>query len=173
MAKSIRSKVKRAFRAQRRRIMAPVIAAKDMRRARRLHAAAGFTQSRLVVEEASPPMHGGTEVVSNFVPTPRGPSLNVVHGPLAGRKEESDAEDEAAMDKDPVEMDVSVMEMERDGKEEVKAVNEKEQRAVEEDGLALAYSAVPLRTRKKRPNQVAYRPRTKRHPQNKRRALYW
>ena len=38
-----------------------------------------------------PRMHNGCLLVSTFVPTPEGPKLNVVHGPLAKKNDEPDA----------------------------------------------------------------------------------
>lgn len=35
------------------------------------------------VEQMEPRMHGGCELVTTFTPTPKGPKLNVVHGPNA------------------------------------------------------------------------------------------
>lgn len=93
MAKSKRSKVKMAYKAMRRQVMQ-----KKHDEALRKLASTNYVKADLplpperTTEEAMPSRtHNGCVLVSTFVPTPAGPKLNIVHGPLAEKKDEPDA----------------------------------------------------------------------------------
>ncbi|KAJ8902105.1 hypothetical protein NDN08_006513 [Rhodosorus marinus] len=93
MAKGLRSKVKRAYRALKRDKMEGVYKKKLDDRVSSLHKKAGFEQAA-VMEEDRPERivrHGGVQLGTTFVPDHERPKLNVVHGPLAETAENSDA----------------------------------------------------------------------------------
>lgn len=85
MAKSKRSKVKMAYKAMRRAVMEPIFDAKLREQAGKVYKAIGIDlpEERSEEHKMRPRSHGGSELVSTFVPTPDAPELNVVHGPLA------------------------------------------------------------------------------------------
>lgn len=85
MAKGKRSKVKMAYKAMRRAVMEPKHDAKLREQADKVYKAIGLPlpEERTKEQKMTPRFHGGLELVSTFVPTPKGPVLNVVHGPLA------------------------------------------------------------------------------------------
>lgn len=85
MAKSKRSKVKMAYKAMRRAVMEPHHDAKLREQAGKVYDAIGLPMPEERSESAKfkPRFHGGSELVSTFAPTPKGPKLNAVHGPLA------------------------------------------------------------------------------------------
>lgn len=85
MAKSKRSKVKMAYKAMRRSVLEEKHDAELREQAARVYKAVGLElpPERSPAARMQPRMHGGTELVSTFVPTPKGPVLNVVHGPTA------------------------------------------------------------------------------------------
>lgn len=88
MAKSRRSNVKMAHRAMRRRILQPKLDEKLREQAGKVYGAIGLPLPP-PTESAQPytRSHNGSEIVSTFVPTPKGPELNKVHGPLANRSD--------------------------------------------------------------------------------------
>ncbi|CAN8066391.1 unnamed protein product [Agarophyton chilense] len=85
MAKSKRSKVKRAYKAMRRAVMEPIHDAKLRDQAEQVYDAIGLSlpEQRTEEQKMRSRSHGGFELVSTFVPTPEAPKVNVVHGPLA------------------------------------------------------------------------------------------
>lgn len=87
MAKSKRSKVKMAYKAMRRSVMEPKHDAKLRAQASTVYSAIGLPmpEERAESERMTPRTHGGGELVSTFAPTPKGPTLNVVHGPKAAQ----------------------------------------------------------------------------------------
>lgn len=92
MAKSKRSKVKMAYKAMRRQSLQPKediklrkVAAKNYRLAH-----LPLPSERAKEQRMAPRTHNGMELVTLFTPTPVGPKLNLVHGPLAGKEEDKD-----------------------------------------------------------------------------------
>lgn len=85
MAKSKRSKVKMAYKAMRRQVMERNMDEKLRQQAARTYAAIGLPLPPERTESQRMPnrTHNGSILVSTFVPTPKGPKLNLVHGPLA------------------------------------------------------------------------------------------
>lgn len=85
MAKSKRSKVKMAYKAMRRSVMEPRQDAQLREQAAKVYKAIGLPlpEERTSEERMKPRTHGGGELVSTFIPTAKGPKLNVVHGPNA------------------------------------------------------------------------------------------
>lgn len=89
MAKSKRSKVKLAHRAMRRAVMQPKFDAQLRKQATKVYSAIGLPMPTDQSANAAPMRarsHGGSELVSTFTPTPKAPTLNAVHGPLANRR---------------------------------------------------------------------------------------
>lgn len=86
MAKSKRSKVKMAYKAMRRAIMQPKLDAELCEQAGRVYKAIGLPMPDSNSDEFRTRRHGGSEIVTTFVPTPKGPALNAVHGPLANKR---------------------------------------------------------------------------------------
>lgn len=74
-----------AYKAMRRSIMETKHDAELRETASKVYKAIGLElpEERTEAERMQPRMHGGCELVSTFVPTPKGPTLNVVHGPNA------------------------------------------------------------------------------------------
>lgn len=85
MAKSKRSKVKMAYKAMRRAVLETKHDADLREQASKVYKAIGLQMPEERPESAKMPSrtHGGSELVSTFTPTPKGPKLNVVHGPNA------------------------------------------------------------------------------------------
>lgn len=74
-----------AYKAMRRAVMEPKHDAKLREKAEKIYSAIGIPMpgERSEEQQMKPRMHGGSELVSTFMPTPKGPKLNVVHGPNA------------------------------------------------------------------------------------------
>lgn len=89
MAKSKRSKVKMAYRAMRRVVLQPRSDAKLQEQASKVYNAIGLPMPIDRDSSGNPrlPHHGGSEIVTTFTPTPKGPKLNAVHGPLSEKKD--------------------------------------------------------------------------------------
>lgn len=87
MAKSKRSKVKMAYKAMRRRVMEPGHDARLREQAAKVYGAIGLPlpEERTEAETMREHSHGGSVLVTTFLPTEKGPKLNVVHGPLANQ----------------------------------------------------------------------------------------
>lgn len=85
MAKSKRSKIKMAYKAMRRSVLETKHDAELREQAAKVYKAVGLPMPTERAESARMPArsHGGSELVSTFTPTPKGPKLNVVHGPNA------------------------------------------------------------------------------------------
>lgn len=74
-----------AYKAMRRAVMEPKHDAQLREKAAKVYEAIGLPlpEERTAEERMKPRMHGGSELVSTFVLTAKGPKLNVVHGPNA------------------------------------------------------------------------------------------
>lgn len=74
-----------AYKAMRRSVMEPKLDAKLRAQASKVYSAIGLRlpEERTESQRMAPRFHGGSELVSTFTPTPKGPKLNVVHGPKA------------------------------------------------------------------------------------------
>lgn len=74
-----------AYKAMRRAVMQPKHDAELRETATKVYRAIGLDlpDERKSADYMKPRMHGGSELVSTFMPTPKGPKLNVVHGPNA------------------------------------------------------------------------------------------
>lgn len=74
-----------AYKAMRRAVMEPKHDAQLREKAGKVYKAIGIPlpEERTAEERMQPRMHGGGELVSTFMLTPKGPNLNVVHGPNA------------------------------------------------------------------------------------------
>lgn len=73
-----------AYKAMRRAVMEPKHDAELRETAGKVYRAIGLELPEERKENTMQPRaHGGSELVSTFVPTPKGPKLNVVHGPNA------------------------------------------------------------------------------------------
>ena len=79
-----------AYKAMRRSVMEPHLDAKLREQAKKVYDAIGLEmpEERSESEKMPARNHGGGELVSTFVPTPKGPKLNVVHGPRARQNED-------------------------------------------------------------------------------------
>lgn len=93
MAKSKRSKVKMAYRTMRRAALKSRLDEQQRKQASKVYDAIGLSMppsTRDSSDDIQPELltrsHNGSDIVSTFVPTPKGPSLNAVHGPLAQRR---------------------------------------------------------------------------------------
>lgn len=77
-----------ANKAMRRAVMEPKLDAQLREQASKVYKAIGLEMPPERPEEAKfrQRSHGGSEVVPTFTPTPEGPKLNAVHGPLAKRQ---------------------------------------------------------------------------------------
>lgn len=74
-----------AYKAMRRAVMQPKHDAELRETAAKVYGAIGLElpEERKSEDFMKPRMHGGSELVSTFMPTPKAPTLNVVHGPNA------------------------------------------------------------------------------------------
>lgn len=79
-----------AYKAMRRSVMEPHLDAKLREQAKKVYEAIGINmpEERSESEKMPARCHGGGELISTFVPTPKGPKLNVVHGPRARQNED-------------------------------------------------------------------------------------
>jgi hypothetical protein len=160
MAKSIRSKVKRAFRQAARERLAERERERLEQATTKLYERVGFR--RRAESESVPakrkPMHRGMEVHTNFVPTPDPVQLNCVHGPLAEQKKESSehmvltSSEETLVRAPPAERVVMDVPMRR----------------VAPRSSTNSQRREPYRPRGKKKHAISLKPISKRHPLNRR-----
>lgn len=76
-----------AYRAMRRVVLQPRSDAKLQEQASKVYSAIGLPMPMDGSSKGNmrKPHHGGSEIVTTFTPTPKGPTLNAVHGPLVNK----------------------------------------------------------------------------------------
>eukprot|EP00188_Purpureofilum_apyrenoidigerum_P000952 Plantae.Rhodophyta-Purpureofilum_apyrenoidigerum.ctg1483.p1 GENE.Plantae.Rhodophyta-Purpureofilum_apyrenoidigerum.ctg1483~~Plantae.Rhodophyta-Purpureofilum_apyrenoidigerum.ctg1483.p1 ORF type:complete len:175 (-),score=40.64 Plantae.Rhodophyta-Purpureofilum_apyrenoidigerum.ctg1483:335-859(-) len=168
MAKGLRSKVKRAYRALKREKMVGVYKKKLEATVLPLHEKAGFVQEEMMEvksEEQKVVKHAGVELGTNFVPDHPRPKLNVVHGPLA-ENDESDIDQVVSFVSTEHRAAAS---QDRKTTDEAKTVKSVDDAAMEDTTIDLRHSkAIGKHRSRKRKNAVSGKIRkSARHPQNK------
>ena len=169
MAKSIRSKVKRAYRKAARERLAVKNQERLEQITGKLYDRIGFVRRRQQQQQqqasadtsnVQQARHRGAEIATNFVPTPEPPRLNCVHGPLAERAE-AKGDLESMVVVTPQELNP--------GDERETILNDRAvaQLAVRRRGTNSQRRDI-YRPPGKKKHVVTLKPISKRHPQNKR-----
>ena len=165
MAKSLRSKSKRAYRSAARKVLEPVYTKRLSQVTRDLYRRAGLSAADLQPPNATAAgvCHGGQEVVTNFVPTPEPVKLNCVHGPLAQREQRSPTEAEVPAAPTPVTSERPSPEADERMQLESSAHRSAHLRSGSNSLRRERY-----RPKHKKKHRVQMKPVSKRHPRNKR-----
>mmetsp|Transcript_8701 Transcript_8701/g.22893 ORF Transcript_8701/g.22893 Transcript_8701/m.22893 type:complete len:197 (-) Transcript_8701:256-846(-) len=191
MGKSIRSKVKRTFRGLKREILEPARTAQLEKISENLRVKAGVVKPASPDADADPAsklkaprQHGGFAPLTTFTPTPKGPKLNVVHGPLAVPSDDEEQEGKAVENAQnsthppPLDLGGGLIEDRRPARpEELAAVGHQSQVEAEMEDVVTRPSgrprgnrraAVPCKKKKAPRVDVGIKKKSNKHPQNKR-----
>eukprot|EP00166_Cyanidium_caldarium_P004147 ctg_428.g300 len=165
MAKSLRSKSKRAYRSAARKVLEPVYTKRLSEVTRDLYQRAGLSAADFQPTNAtgSGVRHGGQEVITNFVPTPEPVKLNCVHGPLAQREQRSPTEAEVSAASTLVESERPLPKA-----DERMQLERYAQRPAHLRSGSNSLRRERYRPKHKKKHRVQTKPVSKRHPRNKR-----